>query len=53
MYSIGYKEVDILWEIANFKIADKNMIMKNYNISKTELSDTLKKINNIFIFDIE
>lgn len=47
MYSIGYKEVDILWEIANFKIADKNMIMKNYNISKTELSDTLKKINDL------
>lgn len=47
MLSIGYKEIDILREIMNFKIVDKNRITDNYDLSKTELSDIVKKLNNL------
>ena len=47
LLSIGYKEIDILREIMNFKIVDKNRITDNYDLSKTELSDIVKKLNNL------
>ncbi|RRD40183.1 hypothetical protein EII29_03530 [Leptotrichia sp. OH3620_COT-345] len=47
MLSIGYNEIDILWEITNFKIVNKEMIMSSYNLTKSGLSDVIKKINDI------
>lgn len=44
LLSIGYKEIDILREIMNFKIVDKNRITDNYDLSKTELSEYCQKV---------
>ncbi len=55
MESLNYEEIDLLWEVLNFKIISKNSIYQNYKIfngikdKNRKLNDIIKKLNKILI----
>lgn len=44
--SLNYEEIDLLWEILNFKIIAKNNIYENYKIFN-DVKDKNRKLNGI------